>query len=184
MKTHLLAAASIFFCISAAAGELSTLDGEKVDPTKAGDAKFAAVIFITTDCPIANAYAPEFNRLDAHAKKVGGKLTLIHVDTDLQIRKAKKHRKDYALKSPIVIDRDHAIVEKLKAEVTPEAVVLTPEGKIVYQGKVNDLYVDYGDRRREATQHYFRDAMDAVAAGNSVKVAKVEPIGCYIPDKK
>lgn len=177
---------SLIFGAAAAGAEpiaLKTIDGEDSRPLEADEGKFAAVVFITTDCPIANAYVPELNRLAEHAGKLGGKLTLIHVDWDLTNEAAKTHRDDYAIKAPVVIDREHEIVGATKAEITPEAVLLDSKGKIVYQGKINDLYVDFGDRRREATLHYFRDAMDAVAAGEEVKPDKVEAIGCYIPEK-
>ncbi|MFT5468948.1 MAG: hypothetical protein ACI8UO_004061 [Verrucomicrobiales bacterium] len=174
-------------CASAAAGaepiELTTIDGEVSRPLDSGEGKFAAVIFITTDCPIANAYVPEMNRLAAHAKEQGGKLTLIHVDFDLTAEAAKSHRDDYDIEAPVVIDRAHEIVKATKAEITPEVVLLKPDGAVIYKGKINDLYVDFGDRRREATQHYLRDAMTAISAGKTIDVRFIEAVGCFIPTK-
>lgn len=169
--------------LAAETAELNTLDGDRVRPLDAGDGKFAVVVFITTDCPIANAFMPEISRLTQLADELGGKITLAHVDWDLSLADARKHAEDYSIRAPVVIDREHQLVKQTHATVTPEAVVLDREGSIVYQGKINDLFVDYGERRRQASRHYLRDAMEAVAKGEKPPTASVEPIGCFIPER-
>ena len=58
--------------------------------------------------------------------------------------------------------------------------VFTPGGKLVYRGRINDLYTGFGDRRNAASEHNLRDALDAVLSGKPVKVSRTEAIGCLI----
>jgi hypothetical protein len=82
----------------------------------------------------------------------------------------------------VVIDRAHRLVKATGVvEMTPEAVVIDRAGQVVYRGRVNNLFVTYGKRRAEATEHDLRNAMEAVASGKPVAQARTEALGCYIP---
>ena len=136
---------------------LKTLAGEEVTPLKCvAKEKATVVIFITTDCPIANSYAPEINRLHLAYSSRNVRFTLVHVDSDLADDAARKHATDYELKSALVIDREHQLVKATKAKVTPEAFVYDVEGKLRYRGRINNLYAARGQRRSQVTVHELR----------------------------
>jgi hypothetical protein len=165
---------------------LKNLDGEDVAPLKcAVDAKekAAVVIFITTDCPIANSYAPEINRLHLAYSSRNVRFTLVHVDTELTDEKASKHATDYELKPAVVIDRKHQLVQATKAKVTPEAFVYDVDGKLRYRGRINNLYADLGQRRSQVTVHELRDALEAVINDREVATKETEALGCFIEEK-
>jgi hypothetical protein len=161
--------------------ELPGLSGETIRPADAGDGPFAAIVFVTTDCPIANAFQPELRRLEARARELGGQFTLVHVVPDLTEEAARNHGREFAISAPVVIDREHTLVKATGAEMTPEAVLVNQAGEIVYRGRISNLFVTFGKRRSEATEHDLRDAMEAVSAGQPVKQARTEALGCYIP---
>jgi len=73
-----------------------------------------------------------------------------------------------------------ALVKALGATKTPQAFLLGPDGKPRYQGRINNLYADYGQRRQSVTQHDLRHALDAVLAGKPVSQPVTEVIGCHI----
>lgn len=159
-----------------------TLQGETIQPLHGDkDCKFAAVIFVTTDCPVANSYAPEIQRLYSYIRESHGILTLVHVDPKLSMEDAQIHAKDYSLESPIVIDRKHELVKATGAEVTPEAALIAPDGKLIYRGRISDLYAGYGTKRREATSDDFKLAIDSFLSGVSIPEPRTRAIGCYIP---
>lgn len=165
--------------------ELVTLEGEKVRPLKcSAEAKEKAtvVIFITTDCPIANSFAPEINRLHLAYASHNVRLTLIHVDPGLSNDAAKQHAADYALTPPIAIDHKHALIKAVDAKVTPEAFVYDAEGKLRYRGRINNLYAALGKRRATVTVHDLRDAIEAVINNREVTTVKTEALGCFIED--
>ena len=161
--------------------ELTTLNGAAIRPADAGDGSFAVLVFVTSDCPIANAFQPELGRLDLRARELGGRLTMVQVVPTLSEGEARSHAAEFGIKASVVIDRAHRLVKAIGVEMTPEAVVIDRAGQVVYRGRINNLFVTYGKRRAEATEHDLRNAMEAVASGRPVTQARTEALGCYIP---
>ncbi|MBC8002155.1 MAG: redoxin domain-containing protein [Opitutaceae bacterium] len=138
------------------------------------------LIFIERECPIANSYAPEINRIVRDYP--GFAFYLIQVDPDLTTADARKHATEYALQAPVIIDRRHELARLSGARVTPEAAVFSPSGSLVYLGRIDDKFAGFGKSRVEATQRDLRGALTAIASGQPVPVARTKAIGCYIPD--
>ena len=161
---------------------LNTLDGKAVTPLKSANGKLAVVVFISTDCPIANALVPEINRIYLHYQSDGIQFTLVHIDPELSVTDAKQHAADYSLQAPIVIDRRHQLVKASKAKVTPQTAVFNSKGKLVYTGRINNQWTDFGKRRAKPTQHNLRATLDALLAGKPLPKSNTTAIGCYIPD--
>ena len=66
--------------------------------------------------------------------------------------------------------------------MTPEVAVYTSTGR-VYRGRIDDLYVNIGEARREPTRRDLRDALDASIAGRAVAQAETIAVGCFIERK-
>lgn len=153
-------------------------------PSPPSDHVARAVIFITTDCPIANAYAPEIARI---VKEYGSKVSflLVHVDPDITDGVALEHQKDYSLPSPIVLDPEHELAAGAGITITPEvAVYRQSDGDIAYRGRIDDLFPKLGAKRAQASQRDLRNALDALIAGKPVPVARTRAIGCQLPDPR
>ncbi|MFO0807365.1 MAG: redoxin family protein [Gemmataceae bacterium] len=97
---------------------------------------------------------------------------------------AAKHAKEYGLKFPILIDHEHAVAKAVGASRTPEAVVLTPDGKVVYRGRIDNKYEQNGKRRDEPTERYLRAALDSHLAGKPVPTSETKAVGCPIHGPK
>ncbi len=142
------------------------------------------VVFSSTDCPIANALAPEIERIHKDLQARGGSLLLVHVWEGRTYTDANDHAKDYRLTMEILVDKNHELVKEFDATVTPEAVVVRYDKNgnpvVVYQGLINNLFDSPGNRRDKATKHYVRDAIDAAFANESVSPAYRTPTGCVI----
>ncbi len=160
----------------------NTLTGENILPLQSANEKPTVVIFITTDCPIANGYAPEINRIHSKYSRKGVQITLVHVDPDLSHRSAVEHAKDYSLTPPIILDPTHELVSKVEATITPEAAVYDSSGKRIYLGRIDNRYSGLGDRRNTVTEHNLRFAIDSALSGKPVEDAKTKAIGCLIPE--
>lgn len=159
---------------------LAGIDGQTHAPLNPAGRKATVIIFTLPDCPIANAFAPEINRLVTDYSAKGVSFYLAHVDRDLIAADAHKHAKDFGIKCPVLLDSQHALVKALGATRTPQAFLLDATGKTVYQGRINNLYADYGQRRQVVTQHDLRNALDALLAGKPVPQPVTEAIGCHI----
>ena len=159
-------------------GMYSDLKGVSCDPLKPN----SVLIFYWHDCPICNTYAPEINRIaDGHTNFA---FYIVQVDPDLTVAAAKKHAKDFDLHPPVLLDSRHELVRKLKAVVTPEAIVLGTNGECLYRGRIDNLYAALGKKRGIATTHELRDALEAIIAGKKVLMPETKAIGCLIQTNK
>jgi len=145
-----------------------------------GEGKVATVVvFVSPYCPTANTLMPEIVGIMAeHADKVDG--YVIHSDKDAKDSDVQQHMELYKITTPVLLDKEQKVAKELKAKITPEAVVLGKDGAVLYQGKINDLYLKPTRKQREATTHDLRDALEAVIAGEAVKNSHTEPVGCKI----
>jgi thiol-disulfide isomerase/thioredoxin len=157
------------------------LHGKTVRPLVAKQRKATVLLFIAHDCPISNAYAPEISRIYRSYRDKQIAFYLIYVDPGLKPETAAKHSKDYRLSIPALLDPSHKLVELTGAMVTPEAAVVGRDGKLLYRGRIDDLYLDFGKRRHEATKRDLREALDAVVAGKKPAARTTKAVGCYIP---
>lgn len=143
--------------------------------------KATVLVFLYTDCPIANKMAPELARLEAAYHPKGMRFFRVYAGKDLDESDLRAHGEAYGLKFPAVIDEDLALVKLTGATVTPEAVVFDATGARRYRGRINDRFVELGVARRQATRHDLRDALDAVIAGRAVAHPETKAVGCYLP---
>ena len=144
--------------------------------------KAVALLFVTTDCPIANRFAPEITRLYQKFEKRGVAFYIVHADPRLKAEAAAAHAREYGFSCPVLLDRKHELVKLSGASVTPEAAVLSPQGKLLYRGRIDDRFVRWGQMRNAPQSRDLRLALSAVCAGKPVPVARTKAIGCYIED--
>jgi thiol-disulfide isomerase/thioredoxin len=164
--------------------EFTDLAGVKHKPLAVPDAKATVLFFLMPGCPNSNAYAPEIKRIcdNYEPKKVAA--FVVHADPDVSVADARKHAKEYGLTCPVLLDPYQRLVEFTGVTTAPEAAVLSPEGKVLYKGRIVDLFVDFGKRRPEPTQRDLREALDAILAGKEVKTPTTKAIGCPLPEPK
>jgi len=143
--------------------------------------KIAAVLFfVTTDCPIANRYAPEINRIcrDYGSRRVA--CYIVQVDASLQSPAATAHARAFGFKSPVLLDRKHELVQFCGASVTPEAAVLSASGQVLYRGRIDDRYASLSRARTQPSRRDLRLALDAICAGHKVTTPRTTATGCII----
>lgn len=137
-------------------------------------------IFVSVDCPIANAYVPEINRLHKEFASKGVRFRLVYPDTLLEEEDVKRHRKDFSIEPEWTIDTDHSQVNRAGASITPEVAVFDESGTLKYRGKIDNRFTDYGDKRRVATEKYLEVVLDRLIAGEAVKFHEEKAVGCHI----
>jgi thiol-disulfide isomerase/thioredoxin len=182
----LLASIAFFFLIASAANNqpssasVTDLDGHALDPFHHAAGKIVVLLFVRTDCPISNRYAPTIQAMSAHyAKRAAFYLVYpVKSETAFQIR---KHSEEYGYHLPILRDPDYALVKKSQVQVTPEAAVFAPDGRLLYHGRIDDWYVDFGRARPSPTTHDLSAALDAAVANKPAPNAAVPAVGCFLP---
>lgn len=137
-------------------------------------------LFVIPDCPIVNRYVPEINRIYDHYVEKGVQFTLVYTEPSLSKDDIALHRKEYSLKPKGILDAERKLVKLAGATITPEAAVYNSSGEIVYLGRIDDWFTDWGDRRLQPSERNLRLALDAVLAGEDVKIKSAPAIGCFI----
>ncbi len=158
------------------------LEGERYDPMRP-EGVASVMIFVTVDCPISNAYAPEIQSILRDFADEPLDFYLVHVDPEVTVERARTHAADFSLSCAILMDPTQKLVSLVGATVTPEAVVIVGDGILAYRGRIDNWYGDLGAKRPlGATRHELRDALRAVLDGEPVPQARTEAVGCYIPE--
>lgn len=157
------------------------LAGKQVDPLRANPGEVTVLVFVRTDCPISNRYAPTIQRISAnYANKAA--FWLVYPDKSESSVAIEKHLHDYGYKLPALHDPQHALVKLGQAQVTPNVAVVTASGELVYHGRIDNWYVSFGHARPAPTTHELDDAIQAALKGSKPAVGAADGIGCYISD--
>ena len=146
------------------------------------DARATAYIFTTTDCPIANRYAPEIQRLYRAYTSQGITFRLVYVNPRESEEVVRAHAERFGFAMETVRDPTHALVKRFGITVTPEAAITDRQGRVLYRGRIDDRYVDIGVDRQRATRHEFEDALQAIASDRKVPTASAPAVGCIVAD--
>jgi hypothetical protein len=138
------------------------------------------LVFTTTDCPISNRYAPEIQRL---AAKFAGKAKFVLVypvpaDSPEMIR---EHTRKFAYSLETIRDADRKWLTQTGVSVTPEVAVMRG-ATVLYRGRIDDRYIDFGRDRLKPTRHDLDDALSAVIAGKPIAQKETRAVGCIIAD--
>jgi hypothetical protein len=143
--------------------------------------RIQVIVFIASDCPISNGYAPEIQRVCGDFSSRGVRCTLVYEDSGFTDAAVAAHLAEYRYRDvATTIDRSRAIARRAGVTVTPEAVVVDRRGTIRYRGRIDNFYAALGKPRQRATSRDLRDALDAVLAGKTVERPRTTALGCYI----
>ena len=160
--------------------QLLDLDGHAITPLQTGGSNANVFVFINTDCPISNRYAPEIRRLHDEFAPQGVKFWLVYPNPTVSPEEIRRHLEDYHYPCEALRDPRHELVKQAQARVTPEAAVFVPGPKLVYHGRIDDRYVDFGKERPSPSQRDLHDVLRSVVAGKPVTNAPAPAVGCYL----
>lgn len=79
----------------------------------------------------------------------------------------------------VILDPTGTIGHMYEAKTTPHMFVINPEGKVIYQGAVDDQPTPDPSSLKGA-KNYVSDALSAAMAGKPVPVAVTRPYGCSV----
>ena len=156
------------------------LDGKAVDLLSLPADTARVVIFVRTDCPIANRYVPVINRLVAEFEPRGVSFALVYPSRLERSAGIQQHLSDYSLELSAYRDPTHRFAAFTGATITPEAVVFDRDSRMIYRGRIDDQFVDFGKSRPAPTKHDLKQVLTQLAAGERVSYSNTTAVGCYI----
>jgi thiol-disulfide isomerase/thioredoxin len=157
------------------------LDGKPFDLSTAVRGKVVVLIFVRTDCPISNRYAPMIQQLSTQHRK-DATFFLVYPDKKETPDAIRKHDREFGYSFAALRDPQHILVKESAAQITPEAAVFDARRRLVYHGRIDNLYEDFGHARKSPTTHELADAIEAALAGNALSGDATPAVGCYISD--
>jgi len=200
IRTNSLIAAAIALLLSAAAPvSMAVAPQDRVENFRLLDNRgdshelyyyddMKAVVFMVqgNGCPIVRNAMPRFQELkDMYADK-GVQFFMLNSNLQDNRQTVAAEAEEFGYDIPVLIDDTQIIGESLDLVRTGEVFVLDPKTwSVTYAGAVDDR-LTYEKQKQEASEHYLKDAIDNMLAGEPVEVASTDPLGCLInfPEKQ
>ena len=137
--------------------------------------KATVVIFVSTRCPVSNAYNERMAELAKRYEPKGISFVGIDSNQNEPVAECASWSAASKLGFPVLKDGNSAIADNYGATHTPEVYVIDPSGKLVYHGRI-DSNMD----EASVTHHDLADALNAILAGKPVPVTETKAFGCSI----
>lgn len=145
------------------------------------DGRAALLIFTCNHCPYARAYVTRIAQLRSEFPESELFIAAINPND------AEKYPEDsfenmaemsaeLTLDNNYLWDETQLVAETYGAQRTPEAFLFDKEGILQYKGAIDDNWESPG----EVTQHYLKDAIEAVLNDQSPDLAETDAVGCSI----
>jgi hypothetical protein len=157
------------------------LDGRAVSPLALDSGKVVVLVFVRRDCPVSGRYAPVIQQISMRFSE-GVRFWLVYPDKSESPANIRKYLSDYGYSMPALRDPEHALVQLGHVQITPEVAVFDRNHHLVYDGRIDDWYVDSARARPAPTTHELEDAIRAALTGKPVARSEVRGVGCYIAD--
>jgi AhpC/TSA family len=143
----------------------------------ASEGQLVVVGFISTRCPISNAFNFRMNEL---YKDFGSRVKFLFVDSNVNegMDEIREHARQMGYEFPVYKDVDNAVADMLGAETIPEAFVIN-SGTIRYRGNIED-----SPNPERAKSRSLRSALEEVLSGRPVSVPETRVRGCAIRRNK
>jgi len=156
--------------------------GKTYNETSLAEHKATVFVFVATDCPNSNTYAPVLARLYREYSPRGIAFFNVYSDPVETADTVRKHDTDYAVPFPALLDPHQVLARMTGARSTPEVVILASDGHELYRGRVDDRFVDFGKTRYSPTENDLQEALDTILQNKPVVHPVTKVLGCAIPD--
>lgn len=143
--------------------------------------KATVFVFVATDCPNSNTYAPVLARLYREYSPRGIAFFNIYSDPQETPESVRKHDADFQTPFDALLDPHQTLARETGARSTPEVVILDATGAQLYRGQVDNRFVALGKTRFAPTENSLEEALEAIVAGKPVPHPVTKVLGCAIP---
>ena len=138
--------------------------------------KIVVFNFCTQECPFSRGADPDINAL---ATEYAGKgVVFLGVDSNKNLKPEdiQAYIDEAKVPYPILKDVGNTLADAVGARVTPEIYIMGKDGTLVYHGAPDNRT----GPESTPTEHYLKDALDALLAGEPIEKTTVKAWGCGI----
>jgi peroxiredoxin len=143
------------------------------------DKKAFVVVFVDTECPVANLYVPAL--IELYRNFAGRSVQFLAINSSNQdsFVSMSAHAQERDVPFPVLKDFDQRVADAFGAKRTCEAFVLDSGRVIRYHGRIDDQY-GVGVRRDKAAHNELEQALIELLAGRAISTPATEVSGCPI----
>jgi peroxiredoxin len=156
--------------------KLPDADGKERALSSIKGQKGTILIFISTQCPVSNAYNERMEKLARDFKARGINVVGINSNVSETPDEIKQHALEKGFSFTILKDKGNRIADRLGAMKTPEVFFLDANNRLLYRGRIDDT----DPRRGEPTASDLRNAVEETLAGKPVTKPEGLAFGCSI----
>ncbi|MBC7466328.1 MAG: redoxin domain-containing protein [Bdellovibrio sp.] len=135
--------------------------------------KGTVIVFMSAKCPCSNSHMPVVKKLSEQHNDF--QFVVVHSNSDEPIKESSDYFKKANLPFTVIQDDEAKIADQFKAFKTPHAFVISPKGKILYQGGVTD-----SSNAEASSKNFLAEALNQISENKPVLVAEGRTLGCVI----
>lgn len=156
--------------------KLKDYNGKEHSLSDYKDSKAIVLMFISTQCPVSNAYNSRMENLYKKYKNKDVSFIGINANKTEDVETIKDHAQSHGLDFIILKDEGNKIADELDASVTPEIYVLNPGNfEILYHGRIDD-----SRNENNVTSKDLENALNEILSGKEVTNKRTKAFGCTI----
>jgi thiol-disulfide isomerase/thioredoxin len=140
--------------------------------------------FMLEDCVICQSYTPLINELH---QTYGETYEFVGIFPNFRSKKStiEKFAEKYDIKFDLRTDYFQTKMDDYQVEITPEVVVVDQNtDNILYQGRIDDEFIEIGRRKTVVSHHDLKNALKEIKDGIPVTTPRTEAVGCIIQKNK
>lgn len=141
--------------------------------------QMVAIVFLGTECPLAQLYAVRLTELHRQYADQGVSIVGVVSNTQDSLTEIGDWVERHQLPFPVLKDPGNRLADQLQAERTPEVFLFDLQRELRYRGRIDDQY-SVGRARATVQRRDLVEAMEELLAGREVSVARTQAPGCII----
>jgi peroxiredoxin len=154
--------------------ELHDLTGKSVSFAQQS-APVTVIAFISTKCPISNAFNDRMSAIYKEYSAKGVQFFFVNANANESTAEIVEHSKSAAFPFPVYKDARNQLADLFGAMSTPETYVIDSNRVLRYRG-----YIDDSTNPARARNHGLKNAIDALMSGKPVSAPETKAFGCTI----
>ena len=160
--------------------DLPGVDGQNHSLDSYADADVLVLVQSCNHCPYVQAWDQRLNAVARDYADRGVRVVAINSNDaashpEDSFEEMQKRAAAQGFVFDYLYDEPQAVATELASERTPEVFLFDRSRQLVYHGAIDD------SRDEDAvSQHYLRDALDAVLSGQEPVLSETPPVGCTV----
>jgi len=159
--------------------KLNNCYGKAVSLHDFSQAKAVAIVFLGTECPLANLYGPRLNEIQRKYANRGVQVIGINSNKQDSLTEVAAYVHRHKISFPMLKDPGNRVADAIGAERTPEVFLLDDKLTVRYHGRIDDQY-GVGYSKERGAKPELSLAIDALLSGKPVTKPETKAVGCYI----